>query len=421
MKDIGTIVIENLSKKYRLGGGTDLSKTLREILSSLPKSIVSTFKKRQTVSGFRVGQEGGCFYALKDICLYIEPGEVVGIIGRNGSGKTTLLKLLSRVTPPTAGVIDIYGRVGALLEVGTGFHPELTGRENIYLSGAILGMRKRDIRRLFDEIVDFAGISDFVDTPVKRYSSGMIMRLGFSVAAHLDTDILLVDELLSVGDTSFQNRCLGKIESISRDGRTVLIVSHNMHAVTRLCSRVIRLETGRLFADGVPASTVSDYLSDVSSLSPYFETSPVSGLDAQIVRVSIETDVGPVSPEVSRDSSFSVVIDIDADRDIPDGFLTLTLCDAVGESLLTADQRDGAETMDDCGFERGRMRVTILFPARLLSVGHYICTIRALSIGGGLLHEVDKCLSFTIVSSEHLNHIGQVGFFTPSLTWHRAM
>ena len=205
------------------------------------------------------------FWALDDVSFGVGRGEVVGIIGRNGAGKSTLLKILSRITEPTRGRVRIKGRVASLLEVGTGFHPELTGRENVYLNGAILGMSRAEIRRKFDEIVAFAGVERFLDTPVKRYSSGMYVRLAFAVAAHLEPEILVVDEVLAVGDAEFQKKCLGKMQDVSRDGRTVLFVSHNMLAVQRLCSRALYLENGQLKASGRVADIVANYLSMGSS------------------------------------------------------------------------------------------------------------------------------------------------------------
>jgi lipopolysaccharide transport system ATP-binding protein len=203
------------------------------------------------------------FWALKDVSFEVQPGEVVGIIGRNGAGKSTLLKILSRITEPTEGRAVLRGRVGSLLEVGTGFHPELTGRENIYLSGAILGMKRAEINRKFDDIVNFAEVEKFLDTPCKRYSSGMYVRLGFAVAAHLEPEILVIDEVLAVGDSAFQQRCLGKMSQVSRSGRTVLFVSHNMAAVERLCSRAMLLSSGRVQSAGAVHEVVSDYLADI--------------------------------------------------------------------------------------------------------------------------------------------------------------
>jgi len=208
------------------------------------------------------------FWALKDISLEIKQGEVVGIIGRNGAGKSTLLKILSRITEPTAGIATIQGRVRSLLEVGTGFHPELTGRENVYLNGAIMGMKKAEIVRKFDQIVAFAEVEGFIDTPVKRYSSGMYVRLAFAVAAHLEPEIMIVDEVLAVGDTAFQRKCLGKMGDVAKEGMTVLFVSHNMAAMQGLCSKCFLLTSGQLVAEGVPETVVGQYLADVSDGTP---------------------------------------------------------------------------------------------------------------------------------------------------------
>src|SRR6476660_9718263 len=229
---------EGLGKKYRRGVTVDPG--LRHALDRFVKSPLSAFRRKRDET----------FWALKDVSLEVKEGEVLGLIGRNGAGKTTLLKILSRITKPTTGWAEIRGRVGSLLEVGTGFHPELTGRENAFLSGAILGMSKREIGRKFDEIVAFAELEKFIDTPVKHYSSGMYVRLAFAVAAHLEPEILLVDEVLAVGDVAFQRKCLSKLDNISHSGRTILFVSHNMSAVRQLCQRVIWMERGRLKAIG---------------------------------------------------------------------------------------------------------------------------------------------------------------------------
>ena len=247
--------VEDLSKQYRIGGSREAYKTLRDTFTD---AVVSAFRRAgRLVRGRGVGaaERGETFWALKDVSFEIKRGEVVGIIGCNGAGKSTLLKILGRITEPTGGYADIYGRVGSLLEVGTGFHPELTGRENIYLNGAILGMKRVEIGRKFDEIVAFAEIERFIDTPVKHYSSGMYMRLAFAVAAHLEPEILLVDEVLAVGDARFQKKCLNKMQDVGQQGRTVLFVSHNMQAITRLCQRAILLEGGTMVQDGpVPRS-----------------------------------------------------------------------------------------------------------------------------------------------------------------------
>jgi lipopolysaccharide transport system ATP-binding protein len=245
------IRVENLSKRYRIGANASNPQSLREGLAGL---VRAPFKRL-------AGRGDETIWALKDVSFEVQPGEVVGIIGRNGAGKSTLLKLLSRIVEPTSGRAELYGSLGSLLEVGTGFHPELTGRENVYLNGAIMGMPRADIERKFDEIVAFSEIGKFIDTPVKHYSSGMYLRLAFAVAAHLDPEILILDEVLAVGDASFQQKCLNKMEELRRDGRTVLFVSHNMQAVTRLCKRVIYLAEGTVLDDGPAHQIASSYLS----------------------------------------------------------------------------------------------------------------------------------------------------------------
>jgi len=259
MNDIA-IRVEHLSKQYRIGGKRERYKTLRDTLA---EAFMAPFRR---ASKLLRGQATGAaeldetIWALKDVSFEIKRGEVVGIIGRNGAGKSTLLKILSRITEPTSGFAEVRGRVGSLLEVGTGFHPELTGRENIYLNGAILGMKRVEIDRKFDEIVAFAEVEKFIDTPVKHYSSGMYLRLAFAVAAHLEPEILLVDEVLAVGDAHFQKKCLNKMQNVGREGRTVLFISHNMHAITRLCERAILLDEGKLLMNGPSQQVVSVYL-----------------------------------------------------------------------------------------------------------------------------------------------------------------
>lgn len=250
------IEVNHLSKKYRYGESKPYY-TLRDTLTGIVKAPLQLFNRNQKQKTLRKNE----FWALKDISFNLNRGDVLGIIGPNGSGKSTLLKVLSQITPPTKGEAILRGRVGSLLEVGTGFQQELTGRENIYLNGAILGMKRSEINRKFEEIVNFSGVEKFLDTPVKHYSSGMYMRLAFAVAAHLDSEILIVDEVLAVGDSDFQKKCLGKMENISKnEGRTVLFVSHNMGAVTSLCSKAIVLESGRIVFNGKTSDSVAYYL-----------------------------------------------------------------------------------------------------------------------------------------------------------------
>ena len=254
------IQTDGLGKQYRIGLREKAGETFREVLVN---AACAPFRRFRTLKGRSDGDD--LFWALQDVSFDVEPGEVVGIIGGNGAGKSTLLKILSRITEPTTGRAWIRGRVASLLEVGTGFHPELTGRENVYLNGAILGMKKADIDRRFDEIVAFAEIDRFLDTPIKRYSSGMCVRLGFAVAAHLEPEILLVDEILAVGDLGFQQKCIGRMDNVAQQGRTVLFVSHNMPAVEALCGRALLLEGGRLVAAGETRDIVRRYVSAMTN------------------------------------------------------------------------------------------------------------------------------------------------------------
>lgn len=260
------IRVEGLSKQYKIGLATRRHDTLRDQITD---GLLSIFRSNghSSATGQR-SASSDTIWALKDISFEIKHGEVVGFIGRNGAGKSTLLKVLSRITEPTSGRAEIYGRIGSLLEVGTGFHGELTGRENVYLNGAILGMKKSEIDKKFDEMVAFSEVEQFIDTPVKRYSSGMQVRLAFAVAAHLEPEILIVDEVLAVGDAAFQKKCLGKMDDVAKKGRTVLFVSHNMLAVKNLCARALLLEAGRAVVDGPCETVVENYFENMSACGP---------------------------------------------------------------------------------------------------------------------------------------------------------
>src|SRR5436309_7052925 len=254
---------QGLGKQYRLGP----RQRYRALRDTLPALALAPFRGLRSAMGFgRPTAQGATLWALRDVSFAVSAGEIVGIIGANGAGKSTLLKILSRITEPTEGQAEIHGRVGSLLEVGTGFHPELTGRENVYLNGAILGMRKAEIEARFDEIVAFAEVERFLDTPVKRYSSGMQVRLAFAVAAHLEPEILLIDEILAVGDAAFQRKCLGRMGDVAREGRTVLFVSHNMAVMQALCRRGVFLDGGRVRADAPIGDAVSVYLRQVEAM-----------------------------------------------------------------------------------------------------------------------------------------------------------
>ena len=295
MKDIA-ICVDKLSKRYRIGARQKREATLRKRLVNM---LASPFEYLR--ASLRPPTEDETLWALRDVSFEVQHGEVLGIIGRNGAGKSTLLKILSRITEPTSGTAALYGRVGSLLEVGTGFHPELTGRENIYMNGAILGMRRAEIDAKFDEIVDFAGVEKFIDTPVKRYSSGMYVRLGFAVAAHLEPEILIVDEVLAVGDAEFQKKCLGKMGEVAKGGRTVLFVSHNITAVRNLCGQTLLLDQGEMqeFGDTYAVTEAylrkslrADSLGDISELIQKLPPDPVFQLlDIEITQDGLSGNV----------------------------------------------------------------------------------------------------------------------------------
>jgi lipopolysaccharide transport system ATP-binding protein len=303
------LVVEHLSKRFRIGRAQAKYRTLRE---SLMDGLLRPLRR---AAGRDAGPADDELWALRDVSFEVGSGEVMGIVGRNGAGKSTLLKILSRISEPTSGRAIVEGRVGALLEVGTGFHPELTGRENILLNGAILGMSRADIRRRFDEIVAFAEIDRFLDTPVKRYSSGMYMRLAFSVAAHLEPEILIVDEVLAVGDAAFQRKCLGKMGQVAGEGRTVLFVSHNLPAVTRLCHRAVLLVDGRVAVCGPTAAVVGAYLnSDLGTASsrewPDVATAPGNDV-VRLRRARVRTADGATAQEIDIRDPVAVELEFD--------------------------------------------------------------------------------------------------------------
>lgn len=327
------IRVQDLSKQYRIGARRSPHATLRGTLS---EALRSPFRRITRRNG-HAGEER--IWALKNINFEVMPGEVVGIVGRNGAGKSTLLKVLSRITEPTSGRIELYGRVGSLLEVGTGFHPELTGRENVYLNGAILGMGRHEINRKFDEIVAFAEIEKFIDTPVKHYSSGMYMRLAFAVAAHLDPEILIVDEVLAVGDIAFQKKCLGKMEDVRQQGRTILFVSHQLSAIEKICSRAILLRAGSVDFDGATRATINHYLKD---LEPNVENvklrdKPRTGTgEIKLTGVSVEDLSGAVLPIVFPGEDVVFVFDYEAlaDKQVKNVSVGFSLHTSVGETLM---------------------------------------------------------------------------------------
>jgi lipopolysaccharide transport system ATP-binding protein len=359
------ISVQHLSKRYRIGQRAAYH-TLREALVSVARSPMRVLS--------RSPEEQAQFWALQDVSFDVRPGEALGIIGRNGAGKSTLLKVLSRITAPTKGTVDLYGRVGSLLEVGTGFHHELTGRENIYLNGAILGMRRLEIERKFDEIVSFAEIEPFIDTAVKFYSSGMYMRLAFSVAAHLEPEILLVDEVLAVGDASFQKKCLGKMGDIAGGGRTVLFVSHQMNAIQGLCSECIWLDQGQLVKRGAPREVIASYLG--SGLS---NTEWIAPEGKSIVRNSyfnptrfslVDAGLKPLAQAIRADERVGVLIEGVVEQPnvaLTAGFAVYT----VDGSLLFWSLHTDAPQDEWPVLRPGANRLLAWLPPHLLNEGSY--------------------------------------------------
>lgn len=331
------IQVENLSKRYILGRQQrERYQSLRDVLSRTVSNWKRQFLAPQQCRTEKNAEE---FWALQDISFSIQQGDRVGVIGRNGAGKSTLLKILSRITEPTSGHIRIRGRVASLLEVGTGFHPELSGRENIFLNGAILGMSKTEIRRKFDEIVAFAEVEKFLDTPVKRYSSGMYVRLAFAVAAHLEPEILIVDEVLAVGDAQFQNKCLGKMQDVSQSGRTVLFVSHNMAAIRQLCSSSILMRQGQLVFSGTAEEGVRRYLSSAEAERSTLGT--VSPYGIELVDLHLEDEQGDTTQSPIFDLNYTLRVHLRGHSPLSDCCIVIRIYDAMGtlvSSLCTTEE-----------------------------------------------------------------------------------
>ena len=399
-----------ISKQFRLGAREAAYATFRE---SLVGAMQAPFNRAAS------NGSSNHFWALRDVSFDVMPGEVVGIIGRNGAGKSTLLKVLSRITEPTKGRIELYGRVASLLEVGTGFHPELSGRENIFLNGIILGMKRSEIERKFDEIVAFAEVEKFIDTPVKRYSSGMYLRLAFAVAAHLEPEILVVDEVLAVGDAQFQKKCLGKMSEVSRQGRTVLFVSHNLGAVTRLCGRALWLVGGQLKSDGPAAEVVAAYMAAETEITA--EWTPAADAsdagDLQIERVRILDNEGEPSASVPFGQPFDIEISYRLRHAIPNLSIVMNIADAQGNVVLTSWDTDTTQWKDGVR-EAQNYSSTCHFPAAMLRPGRYWLSFggRVPSIGGRF-HFNESAFSFDVSPTDYPFNTKRPGIITPILPW----
>jgi lipopolysaccharide transport system ATP-binding protein len=410
------IVVQHLTKEYVLGGrGTSYRRDYRTLRDSLAGWAGSLFSKRTPPRRFR---------ALDDVSFTLSQGETLGIIGRNGAGKSTLLKALSRITEPSSGTITIAGRVSSLLEVGTGFHPELTGRENIYLNGSLLGMKRTEIIARFDEIVAFSEVEAFLDTPVKRYSSGMYVRLAFAVAAHLEPEILIVDEVLAVGDVAFQKKCLGKMEDIGHSGRTVLFVSHNMAAITRLCPRVILLREGRLVADGPALDGVKRYLSEGTSDQGLVRDLDNEGRHGDHYAVSarlLRLELRPSShaPEFRFGEELKLRIRFRSIAPVMHAAVGVGVEDMYGARLMTFNSDESGVTLTTD--RETDYTVDLCVPRPFLNPGRYSLSCAVLS-GGQILDFVSHAASFDILplddeSGAHIEPTDGAGPMRLPCTW----
>ncbi|HET7541381.1 MAG TPA: ABC transporter ATP-binding protein [Polyangiaceae bacterium] len=384
--------VRGLSKQYVLGGASKRYGTLRESLVDAAKAPLKLFAKETKQK---------TLWAVKDVTFDVQQGEVVGIIGRNGAGKSTLLKLISRITEPTRGEVDLYGRVGSLLEVGTGFHPELTGYENIFLSGAILGMRRHEIRRKLDEIVAFADVEKFLDTPIKRYSSGMYTRLAFAVAAHLEPEILVVDEVLAVGDANFQKKCLGKLGELSGSGRTVLFVSHSMANVLRLCGRVLLLENGTLIEDGVPEQVTKRYLqSDSGSPTERVWPTPADAPGNSVARlhaVRVLNREGEVAESIDIREELAIEVEYWNLQTTLRPTVSLWLTNEDGTTIFVSNDFNDRNWYRTTR-EPGRVRARVTIPGNFLADGTYFVLAGVATYNPDIAHVFERdVVAFQIV------------------------
>jgi lipopolysaccharide transport system ATP-binding protein len=392
-----SVRVEGLGKKYRIGEARSEYTTLKDTLTSSARAAAAAVRAR--VRGERRTRREH-IWALRDVSFDVAQGDVIGIIGSNGAGKSTLLKILSRITEPTEGEAMIRGRVGSLLEVGTGFHPELTGRENIFLNGAIIGMARTEIARKFDEIVEFAEVARFIDTPVKRYSSGMYLRLAFAVAAHLEPEILIVDEVLAVGDASFQKKCMGKMGDVAHQGRTVMFVSHNMDAVQRLCSRGMLLEAGKVVVQGDISDVVGKYLSGrVAESSPRvwveLEQADRTGSgEARFARVRYSSDNEGLASHAYPHGPMSVDMEVAAGRALAVESLAVVIWSVGGAKLVNADTISKGLTLQ---LEPGLNRVQLRIEALYLNPGTYRLGLWMASSLGSAYDYIDFAFRFEVV------------------------
>jgi lipopolysaccharide transport system ATP-binding protein len=409
------IEVRGASKKYDITHMKGGYVALRDVITNIVRSpfMFLKSKARQAV-GLQKKEE---FWALRDVSFSINKGEVVGVIGSNGAGKSTLLKILSQITPPTEGEVILRGRVGSLLEVGTGFHPELTGRENIFLNGAILGMKKKEIEKKFDDIVEFAGIEKFLDTPVKHYSSGMYVRLAFSVAAHMEPDILLVDEVLAVGDAEFQKKCLGKMDEITRkDGRTIMFVSHNMGAISELCSRCLLLEKGKIVKSGTPAEVIGFYTAPKETGSEVILEN--KNREVNVKKIWLENESHEKISKTEMGEDIFLNVEYSVEEEVPNMDIT-ALISKDGVPLLNSFDVDIDESFRYFR-EQGEYVTRVKLPVSLFKEGSYAVQVRVGTHRN--ISDPNASIRFEIVNTkmnlQNKSYLSnRPGFLYKELTW----
>jgi lipopolysaccharide transport system ATP-binding protein len=426
-----TIHVRNVGKKYTIGGPQEKYLSLRDAIVNSVKAPFHRILHRNS------DQSANEFWALKDVSFDVEQGEVVGIIGRNGAGKSTLLKILSRITAPTEGTVELHGRVGSLLEVGTGFHPDLTGRENIFLSGSILGMKRQEIDEKLDEIVKFSEIEKFLDTPVKRYSSGMYVRLAFAVAAHLEPEILLVDEVLAVGDATFQKKCLGKMGEVAKEGRTVLFVSHNMTSILNLCQRVIVLDHGILIDDSEPKKAIGLYLTSgtkETGIIVWDDMKKAPGDD--VVRLNSVSIIQSGHPTCEVDISQEMSIQIEYKNLVDNSsfYVAIYLLDQLGNLVFCSVNMNSfcltPDPLSGKSLPKGLYRTSCTIPANFLNTNYYSIGIGIIKypqiMGPHHVHIMERpLLSFHAIDLGNMLHDHNKsgawdGIVRPKLIWSSA-
>jgi lipopolysaccharide transport system ATP-binding protein len=414
------IEVKNLSKAYQLGsiGTGTLSRDIERFLVTKVLRKEDPFLTIGETNDRTTKGQSDIVWSLKDVSFDIHEGDAVGIVGKNGAGKSTMLKLLSRVTSPTQGSIKVKGRIASLLEVGTGFHPELSGRENIFLNGAILGMRKKEIERKFDEIVDFSGVERYIDTPVKRYSSGMYVRLAFAVAAHLESEILIIDEVLAVGDAEFQKKCLGKMKDVTKgEGRTVLFVSHNMAAVKSLCNKGIVLEHGQLKLDTDSASAIKYYLSGADSEQNNLKTFSDIGKPNifQLNAISFCNKGQSIDEPLTENSEIEFTTEINILSSEPNRYIiTYHLYNDMGEALFSFSHHNNYQ------LKTGINQVTCHFPAGFFQSGTYMLSLFVVEDNRTAIHIEKDIVAFTVVDAGRTIGVymgREPGFIKPQFNW----